>query len=127
MAELGQLYYTLTAKDKGLAKVIADAKKELKSFDNQMVDFNKTDKTSKIGEGFATAGKTIEQLKSQLKNLESVWVKLNVSDTSGQRNVIDMYKQLQSAANAYGISLKSTVISELGFSNAMSMQATTLD
>ena len=94
MAELGQLYYTLTAKDEGLAKVIADAKKEFQGMDNAILKLNKTDSTGKLNAAFAETGKTIEQVKSQLSILQMQWNKLEFGDSAARNAVISEYEKL---------------------------------
>ena len=64
-----------------------------------------TDKVGDLGklsDAFGETGKTVEQVKSQLRELNRIWEKTALTDTSGQKALIDRYKELSEVLNKYG-------------------------
>ena len=103
MAKIGELYYDITAKDSGLAKVLEKVKKELDGADNAVVKLtDKVGDLGKLSDAFGETGKTVEQVKSQLRELNRIWEKTALTDTSGQKALIDRYKELSEVLNKYG-------------------------
>ena len=102
MAKIGELYYDITAKDSGLAKVLEKVKKELDGADNAVVKLtDKVGDLGKLSDAFGETGKTVEQVKSQLRELNRIWEKTALTDTSGQKALIDRYKELSEVLNKY--------------------------
>ena len=103
MAKIGELYYDITAKDSGLAKALGKIKEQLKDTDNAIVSVtDKAGDLSRLSDAFGETGKTVEQIKNQLKELNRIWEKTDLTDTSGQKALIERYKELSDILNKYG-------------------------
>lgn len=126
MAKIGELYYDITAKDSGLAKVLGNIKKELKDADNAVVSFTKGADSALISAAFEKTGRTVEQMKNQLTALRSVWSKMATDDVAGQQRISDRYREISDELERLGVIMPKLIRTEMTFEKAMAMQSKTI-
>lgn len=126
MAKIGELYYDITAKDSGLAKVLGNIKKELKDADNAVVSFTKGADSALISAAFEKTGRTVEQMKNQLTALRSVWSKMATDDVAGQQRISDRYREISDELERLGVVMPKLIRTEMTFEKAMAMQSKTI-
>lgn len=128
MAKIGDLYYSVTVDDTGLAATLKRLKAELKGLDNQIVSSSQIASGGQLSRGLDMQGRSIEQVRNQMRLLEAAYRKLDMDgDTAGAERMRAKWLELQQQLQRYGVTVRNAMMEYRGFNQTMAMQATTVE